>query len=427
MPNLREYMEEENKKNMSNEENLPEGVYEANLENPEQEPQEEATEEATEEPSFDAEAFSDDDLGVDIPDIPLPSEGPPEAKVEDKFESAYKFAIVGVGQGGSRLAETFWKLGYRRVAVINTAPQDLKSVKVPVANKLLIGGKGAGKDRNVAADIFKENREDILDFLKRTFKGGFDRVLVCIGAGGGTGAGGGPIVVEIVHDLCKTYGIESAETDARVGAIVALPTRAEGSKVQSNAKQTAEVLIESSQKGVLSPLIILDNERIKQIYPKLSVNQFWTTANTSICSLFHLFNKIACQDSQYTAFDSADLDTVFSSGIISFGAVPVSREGETIEETDISYAVRDNLKKNILANIEVSTGNVAACVVIGDRKTLDNTAQESLEHGFEQLSRLLGDGSTVHRGIYHTPKKGLVVYTIIGGIKAPEQLFDYHL
>jgi len=420
-------MEEENKKNMSNEENLPEGVYEANSENPEQEPQEEATEEATEEPSFDAEAFSDDDLGVDIPDIPLPSEGPPEAKVEDKFESAYKFAIVGVGQGGSRLAETFWKLGYRRVAVINTAPQDLKSVKVPVANKLLIGGKGAGKDRNVAADIFKENREDILDFLKRTFKGGFDRVLVCIGAGGGTGAGGGPIVVEIVHDLCKTYGIESAETDARVGAIVALPTRAEGSKVQSNAKQTAEVLIESSQKGVLSPLIILDNERIKQIYPKLSVNQFWTTANTSICSLFHLFNKIACQDSQYTAFDSADLDTVFSSGIISFGAVPVSREGETIEETDISYAVRDNLKKNILANIEVSTGNVAACVVIGDRKTLDNTAQESLEHGFEQLSRLLGDGSTVHRGIYHTPKKGLVVYTIIGGIKAPEQLFDYHL
>ena len=290
-----------------------------------------------------------------------------------------------------------------------------------------MGGSGAGKDRKLAEDIFKENREDILDFLKLTFKGGFNRALVCMGAGGGTGAGGGPVVIDIVHDLCQTYGIENADTDARVGAVVALPTRGEGSKVQSNAKQTAEVLINFSQKGTLSPLIILDNERIKQIYPKLSVNKFWSTANTSICSLFHLFNKIACQDSQYTAFDSADLDTVFSSGIISFGAVPVSREGEAVEETDISYAVRDNLKKNILANIEVSTGNVAACVVIGDRKTLDNTAQESLEHGFEQLSRLLGEGSTVHRGIYHTLKKGLVVYTIIGGIKAPEQLFDYHL
>jgi len=408
MPNLREYMEEENKQNMRDEA-TPDAPQEETLE----------------EPTFDAEAFTDDDLGVDIPDIPLPSEAPLEDKVEDKFEAAYKFAIIGVGQGGSRLAETFWKLGYRRVAVINTAPQDLKSIKVPAANKLLIGGKGAGKDRKIAEKVFEENREDILEFLKRTFKGGFNRALVCIGAGGGTGAGGGPIVIEIVHDLCQTYGIENADTDALVGAVVALPTRAEGSKVRSNAQKTAEVLIDFSQKGTLSPLIILDNERIKQIYPKLSVNQFWGTANTSICSLFHLFNKIACQDSQYTAFDSADLDTVLSSGIISFGAVPVSRKGEAVEETDISYAVRDNLKKNILANIEVSTGNVAACVVIGDRKTLDNTAQESLEHGFEQLSRLLGDGSTVHRGIYHTQKKGLVVYTIIGGIKAPEQLFDY--
>ena len=422
-------MEEENKKTMNNEQNLAEGADEANVNESELAPQEEAQEEVAgeplEEPSFDAEAFTDDDLGVDIPDIPLPSEAPPEEKVEDKFESAYKFAIVGVGQGGSRLAETFWKLGYRRVAVINTAAQDLKSVKVPRENKLLIGGQGAGKDRKVAESLFQENREDILDFLKRTFKGGFDRILVCIGAGGGTGAGGGPIVVEVAHDLCQADGVERAVTDARVGAVVALPTRAEGSKVQSNAKQTADILIQSSQEGTLSPLVILDNERIKQIYPKLSVNQFWGTANKSICSLFHLFNKIASQDSQYTAFDSADLDTVFSSGIISFGAVPVSRDGEAVEETDISHAVRDNLKKNILANIEVSTGNVAACVVIGDRQTLDNTAQESLEHGFEQLSRLLGDGSTVHRGIYHTPKKGLVVYTIIGGIKAPEQLFGH--
>ena len=367
----------------------------------------------------------EDDLGVDIPDIPLPSsEDFEEAFIEDEFESAYKFAVVGVGQGGSRLAETFWKLGYRRVAVINTAAQDLKPISIPEKNKLLIGGKGgAGKDRKVAKGLFENQREDILDFLKKTFKGGIDRILVCVGAGGGTGAGGGPLVVEICHDLCQTFGVENSSEDAKVGAILALPTKSEGSRVKSNAQQTAEELIKFATDGTLSPLIILDNERIKHLYPKLSVNKFWSTANTSICSLFHLFNKIAAQDSEYTAFDKADLDTVMSSGIISFGAVPVRPKGSTIEETDISYAVRDNLKKNILANIDVATGKYAACVVIGDKETLDNTPQESLEHGFEQLSRLLGEGSTVHRGIYHTSKKGLVVYTIIGGIEAPEQLF----
>jgi cell division GTPase FtsZ len=366
-----------------------------------------------------------DDTGVDIPDIPLPTaQDAADAAIEDEFAGAYRFAVVGVGQGGSRLAETFWKLGYRRVAAINTAAQDLKPIALPEKHKLLIGGTGVGKNRKKAQALFEEHREDVLDFLKSTFQTGVDRILVCIGAGGGTGAGGGPIVVDICHDLCQTIGAEKASTDAKVGAVLALPSKSEGSRVKINAKETAEVLIECCGKGTLSPLIILDNERIRHLYPKLSVNKFWNTANTSICSLFHLFNKIAAQDSQYTSFDKADLDTVMSSGIISFGAVPVKFTGETVEETDISHAVRDNLKKNILANIDVNTGNVAACVVIGDKDTLDHTPQESLEHGFEQLTRLLGDGSTVHRGIYHTSKKGLVVYTIIGGIEAPEQLFS---
>ncbi len=365
-----------------------------------------------------------DELAVDIPDIPLPSfENEESSIIEDEFDSAYKFAVAGVGQGGSRLAETFWKLGYRRVVAINTAAQDLKPISLPEKNKLLLGGSGAGKNRKKAQAIFEEHKEDILDFLKNSFGTGIDRILVCIGAGGGTGAGGGPIVVDVCHDLCQSWGIEQSDHEAKVGAVLALPTKSEGSRVKTNAKETAETLIKRSTSGTLSPLIILDNERIRHLYPKLSVNKFWNTANTSICSLFHLFNKIAAQDSEYTAFDKADLDTVMSSGIISFGAVPVKYTGELVEETDISHAVRDNLKKNILANIDVNTGNVAACVVIGDKDTLDDTPQESLEHGFEQLTRLLGEGSTVHRGIYHTSKKGLVVYTIIGGIEAPEQLF----
>ena len=119
----------------------------------------------------DVEAEEVDDLGVDMPDIPLPSEEEPEEVIKDEFTSAYKFAIVGVGQGGSRLAETFWKLGYRRVAAINTAAQDLKPLKIPENNKLLIGGSGAGKNREVAKEIFQSHREDILDFLKKSPKG----------------------------------------------------------------------------------------------------------------------------------------------------------------------------------------------------------------------------------------------------------------
>tara|TARA_R110002012_G_scaffold311304_1_gene520722 strand:- start:77 stop:1366 length:1290 start_codon:yes stop_codon:yes gene_type:complete len=362
------------------------------------------------------------DLGIDLPDIPLPDDEPLEDGVKDTFDdAAFNFAIVGVGQGGSRLAESFWNLGYRRVGVINTARQDLSLINVPEENKLLIGEGGAGKNPDAADEVFRTRYEDILDFLKKTFGSGYERVLVCAGAGGGTGAGGVARVLEICHDLNQSLGKETKDTDAKVGCVLALPTRGEGVKVQENSKKTVLKVTELEKAGVVSPLVILDNEKIKQLYPKLSVNQFWSTANNSICSIFHLFNKISAQESAYTTFDKADLDTIFSSGVIMFGATPV----KDLSETGISYAVRDNLRKNILAGVDVSTGNVAACVIIGDKESLDNIPQSSLEHGFEQLSRMMGSNSTVHRGIYAGAKKGLAVYTAIGGLQAPNNLFDY--
>jgi cell division GTPase FtsZ len=362
------------------------------------------------------------DLGIDLPDIPLPDDEPLEDGITDIFDdAAFNFAIVGVGQGGSRLAESFWNLGYRRVGVINTAQQDLSLINIPDENKLLIGEGGAGKNPDAADEVFRTRYEDILDFLKKTFGSGYERVLVCAGAGGGTGAGGVARVLEICHDLNQSLGKETKDTDAKVGCVLALPTRGEGIKVQENSKKTVLKVTELEKAGVVSPLVILDNEKIKQLYPKLSVNQFWSTANNSICSIFHLFNKISAQESAYTTFDKADLDTIFSSGVIMFGATPV----KDLSETGISYAVRDNLRKNILAGVDVSTGNVAACVIIGDKESLDNIPQSSLEHGFEQLSRMMGSNSTVHRGIYAGAKKGLAVYTAIGGLQAPDNLFDY--
>jgi len=363
-----------------------------------------------------------EDLGIDLPDIPLPDDDPVEDGVTDTFnDAAFNFAVVGVGQGGSRLAESFWNLGYRRVGVINTAQQDLSLIKMPEANKLLIGDGGAGKNPDAADEVFRTRYEDILDFLKKTFGTGYERVLVCAGAGGGTGAGGVARVLEICHDLNQSLGKETKDTDAKVGCILALPTRGEGVKVQENSKKTVSKVVDLQKAGVVSPLIILDNEKIKQLYPKLSVNQFWSTANNSICSVFHLFNKISAKESAYTTFDKADLDTIFSSGIIMFGATPI----KDTSETGISYAVRDNLRKNILAGVDAATGNVAACVIIGDKESLDNIPQSSLEHGFEQLSRMMGSNSTVHRGIYAGAKKGLAVYTAIGGLQAPDNLFDY--
>ena len=90
------------------------------------------------------------------------------------------------------------------------------------------------------------------------------------------------------------------------------------------------------EKKVVSPLIILDNERINNLYPKLSVNKFWQVANANICSLFHLFNNIITKNSQYSTFDTNDFRTVLDSGIIVFGAINILNFSN---EAEISKAV----------------------------------------------------------------------------------------
>jgi cell division GTPase FtsZ len=356
-----------------------------------------------------------DTVDVMIPDIPLPPE--PEKKeeeVEDKVDGAFKFAFVGAGQGGSRIAETFHKLGYRKVGIINTAQQDLNTVNVE--NKLCIGSGGAGKDRAVAAKCFEERADDILDFMRRSFGEDVDRIFVCAGAGGGSGAGTLKPLVSSAREL-------TLQSDSKkVGVILALPKYSEGKRVNANAYETLKEASELVESGVVSPLVIIDNEKTSKIYSNVSVANFWQTANMSMAGVFHLFNMTASRDSSYSSFDSSDYKSVLDSGIVIFGATPVP---EWKDPVSISRAVRGIAQSGSMSGgIDISTADTAGAILIGGKEVLDNVPQSNLDQAFDQLTRILKSGSVVHRGIYSGDKDNLTVFTIIGGISAPEEKLE---
>ena len=358
---------------------------------------------------------------IDIPDIPLPIATEDTERIEDTFEAGFKIAVIGAGQGGSRIAETFWKMGYRRVCVLNTAIQDLDGINLPDERKMLIGSGGAGKEPAIATQLVDEHREDIYDFMRRSFGTGYDRILITAGAGGGTGAGAAERLVEIAHDVLQSLRIEE-EKETKVGVILALPKHSESRKTFANACGLLGRLYQATKPGAdnqISPLILIDNERIHQIYPRLSVEQFWGMANKSTCALFHLFNTICIKPSSYASFDTKDYETILNSGVVTLGAVPIIKWDT---ETDISHAVRDNLKKNILvSDLDLAEANVAGCIFIAGKSILTNIPEAYLDHGFEMLTRMMKAGeSTVHRGIYAGRADSLVVYTIMGGLGAPE-------
>jgi len=366
-------------------------------------------------------------LVVDVPDVPMPMEASELEVVHDECRGAFKFAFVGAGQGGSRLVESFWKLGYRRVCCVNTNSQDLAAINIPDSNKLImdIGTGGAGKDPVKGAEAAKRYYEDVYDLMRRSFGREFDRIIVCVGAGGGTGGGSTKVLVDIAHDIAKSFKLEVENGRPAVGVIAALPKVAEGAKVNENASNLMESLFgmvgkDRAKMGgrTISPLVIVDNDRINKIYPNVPVSQFWDIANRSVCTLFHLFNSIAVQDSEFTNFDRADLEDVLDSGVVSFGACHIKKwEGLT----DISLAVRDNLKNNVLVGgFDISQARTAGCVFIGSADVLNSIPQEHLEHGFEMLARIMRHGGTVHRGIYEGSKPGLMVYSALGELSKPE-------
>jgi len=133
----------------------------------------------------------------------------------------------------------------------NTTGQDLAAINIPEANKLVmdIGSGGAGKDPTKGDAAAKKYYEDIYDLMRRCFGKKFDRIFICIGAGGGTGSGSSNTLVNIAHDIAHSFKIEEEGGNSAVGVLVSLPKVSEGARVNENAYHLLEGLFEKVGKG----------------------------------------------------------------------------------------------------------------------------------------------------------------------------------
>lgn len=333
-------------------------------------------------------------------------------EIQDDVDVPFKFAFIGAGQGGGRIAQTFKGLGYNRVAAINMAQQDLNTISLE--NKLCIGDGGAGKQPELAKEIFQGRKEDVLDFMRYSFGESFDRIFVCAGGGGGTGSGMVGPLVETAFELQNSL---NGALRNKVGVILTLPKKSEGQKVLSNATKALHDAVNLKNKGIISPLIILDNEKIGQLYPSLSVSKFWNTANSNVAGLFHLFNLTSNKDSSYSSFDKNDYKTILDSGTVAFGVSTVKKWDDPVA---FSRVVRDNVKNSLLSGMaDISTADRAGVIIIASEEILNELPQSYIDKALDQLNKMLRGGGVVHRGIYSGDRPVLTIFTAIGGLANP--------
>jgi len=334
-------------------------------------------------------------------------------EIDDEVDVAFDFCFIGSGQAGGRIAHSFHKLGYRRIAAINTAEQDLNTLDLE--NKYCFGDGGVGKNKKLSSGLFNQNKDDILDFLRYSFGEKFDRIFICAAAGGGTGAGALVPLIDTAVELQQTVN----NNPKGIGVILALPKKSEGKKVNANAAETLETACDLVRSGRISTLILIDNEKISQLYPSLSVSGFWDAANSSLTGLFHLYNLTAAKDSTYSSFDSKDYLQILDSGLITLSASPVKDWSDPV---CIARVIRENVKNNVLCDgINFSSGSCAGLIAVGGQEILEKVAQSHLDGAFSQLSRILRPNSVVHIGIYSGDAPNLNIFTMVGGLEKPLQ------
>jgi cell division protein FtsZ len=360
--------------------------------------------------------------GIDIPDPTTGYQGKKKESKKDAFDSAVQMAFVGAGQGGGRIAQAFFNMGYKRVCAVNTTDQDLSSLTIE--NKLVIGRNrgGAGKDPEQGKLAAKESYEEIMDLLNRSWGEGVEQMFVCVGAGGGSGTGSWPVLVRAMKDYAESTNIEKP-IEKHLGIIMTMPKRSEGSRVQQNALIALKDAVELVEQKKISTLVIVDNAKIHDLYPGLPVKQFWTVANQNFAAILHTFNLLAAKDSQYNTFDKQDFKSVIRNGIMIFG---MARVEEWAGKEDISQAVRQNLAGSLLADgFDLGKANMAGAIVVAHDDVLEEVPMENIDYAFHSLGRTLGnEGITLHSGIYEWNKPGMMVFTIVSGLHAPQSRFD---
>jgi cell division protein FtsZ len=243
----------------------------------------------------------------------------------DDFFKA-RIAVCGVGGGGSNTIQRLSRIGVRGATLIaiNTDGKHLSTMDSNV-RKVLIGGPltrglGAGGFPEIANKAAQYSRGEIEGLLQD-----YNLVFITAGMGGGTGTGASPIVAEIA----KSNG-------AIVIGIVTFPFSLE------------RVRIDVARKGIdslrrnLDTLIIIDNQKLVDLYPNLALEQAFKVADEVASRAVRGITETINTPSLIN-LDFSDVRSIMNNGGIAMISV-----GEGKGESKVDEVVEDTLRNKLL-------------------------------------------------------------------------------
>lgn len=306
---------------------------------------------------------------------------------------SFRWGFVGVGQGGCRIAESFFSLGYKDCIFLNTATVDLGGVNAPESNKLVIGseGSGAGKDPEVGESAAHESQAEILHLL--TQLGECEQIFICAGAGGGTGTGATMPVFDMISSMYK---------DIPIGIIASMPGKGElvSDATKKNAAQLLNKCCDMADADELRPFIVIDNDLVRRNVKPKSLRTLWHDGNRAFSGLLHKLNVLSSTPTMLVSLDKADLRTLmFKPGTLYVGSRTIDNpQDEKLVRTHLDLAFKTSTMLHSDNKISESD---CACVLTMPSSILDGDVQ-FFDLFADVVDKYLTSmpNSYIHRGIY---------------------------
>ena len=303
--------------------------------------------------------------------------------------------VVGCGGGGSNSVHRINAIGLDDVDTIAINTDKFHLSKVKAKKRLLIGerstgGYGTGGNAELGEKLAFEFSEEIEALVKP-----YDIVFISAGMGGGTGTGTAPVVAE----LARKHGAVTV-------ALVTIPFDIERSRFKTAFRGISKL------RDTAHSTIILDNNRLLKIVPKLPIEQALMVMDQLIVEVIRGITETICQTSMIN-LDFADFRNIMLQG----GASTVLYA----ENEDAEKVVMEAIT-NPLLDIDFDGASGAMIHITGGPGL-------SLRKAYEVLNGVtgkLGRDAAIKLGARIDPDMAgtIKLMAIVTGVRPPEARFD---
>ncbi len=237
--------------------------------------------------------------------------------------------VIGVGGGGGNAVNHMYREGIHDVSFVlcNTDNQALHDSPVPVLLQLGKEGLGAGNKPERA----RQAAEESIDSIKTMLSDGTKMAFITAGMGGGTGTGAAPVIARVSKEL----GILTV-------GIVTIPFRFEGPRKIDQALDGVEEMAKH-----VDALLVINNERLRQIYPDLTVLDAFGKADDTLSVAARSIAEIITNHGLIN-LDFNDVKTVLKDG-----GVAIMSTGYGEGEGRLGKAIKDALNSPLLNDNDV--------------------------------------------------------------------------